>query len=158
MTTTSSERHWSSSSDRAETFKFPDFDQSVSSGDPLATQEEERDRVPSPRPNSKFNGSLHGDRWQHRRDNHVTWGNGHAIAPSRHKRQPSLSDAIRTIRTRKGSVTANAHEIAEALKAPISIKLIVGFISSRVSGGGHLHRPDTLHNLVHDLCPDEYVL
>jgi len=126
MTTTSSERHWSSSSDRADTFKFPDFEQSLSTEDPLVTQEEERDRVSSPIPRSKPYGSLHGDRWQLRRDNHIAWDEGHARGPSRHRRQPSLSDAIRTIRTRKGSVGANAHEIAEALKAPISFKLIVG--------------------------------
>jgi solute carrier family 35, member E1 len=40
-------------------------------------------------------------------------------------RQKSLSDAFRTIRTRRASVGANAHEIAEALKAPVSPKLIV---------------------------------
>ncbi|GAO14895.1 uncharacterized protein UV8b_05062 [Ustilaginoidea virens] len=42
-----------------------------------------------------------------------------------HSRQKSLSDAIRTIRTRKGSVSQNAHEIADALRAPVSPKLVV---------------------------------
>lgn len=161
MTQISSERHWSSSSDRADTFKFPDFDQSISIGDPLVTQEEERDRVPSPRPRSKPNGSLYGDRWQHRRDNHIAWDNGHATVPSgpsRHKRQPSLSDAIRTIRTRKGSVSANAHEIAEALKAPISFKLIVGSTNFTNSQKSHSHRLATLHHLVHELRPHKYFL
>ncbi|OAA44340.1 hypothetical protein NOR_04068 [Metarhizium rileyi] len=40
-------------------------------------------------------------------------------------RQKSLSDAIRTIRTRKGSVSQNAHEIADALRAPVSPRLVV---------------------------------
>ena len=126
MTQVASERQWPSSSDRGEMFKFPDFEEPAASGVSLATHEEERDRVPSPRPNAKYNGALQGERWQHRRDNHITWSNGNAKGPSRHQRQPSLSDAIRTIRTRKGSVSANAQEIAEALKAPISFKLIVG--------------------------------
>lgn len=157
MTQTGSE-HWSSSSDRADTSKFPDFDQSLSTGDPWVTQEEDRDRVASPRPRSKPNGSLYGDRWQHRRDNHIAWDNGHARGPSRHKRQPSLSDAIRTIRTRKGSVSANAHEIAEALKAPVSLKLIVRFSNSKNSRKCHSQRLVALHHLVHELCPHEYLL
>ena len=53
-------------------------------------------------------------------------GNGQVnVTGPRHTRQKSLSDAIRTIRTRKGSVSANAHEIADALKAPVSVRLIV---------------------------------
>lgn len=42
-----------------------------------------------------------------------------------HGRQKSLSDALKTIRTRRGSVSQNAHEIADALKAPVSPRLIV---------------------------------
>ena len=43
----------------------------------------------------------------------------------RRARQKSLSEALRTIHERRGSVTENAHELAEALKAPVSLKLIV---------------------------------
>lgn len=42
-----------------------------------------------------------------------------------HGRQKSIGDAIRTIRTRRGSVSQNAHEIADALRAPVSPKLVV---------------------------------
>lgn len=42
-----------------------------------------------------------------------------------HARQKSLSEAIRTIRTRNGSVSQNVHEITDALKAPVSGRLIV---------------------------------
>lgn len=42
-----------------------------------------------------------------------------------HGRQKSLSEAIRTIRTRNGSVSQNVHEITDALKAPVSARLIV---------------------------------
>lgn len=51
-------------------------------------------------------------------------GNGAPIIRT-HGRQKSLSEAYKHIRTRKGSVSANAHEIAEALKAPVSWKLVV---------------------------------
>ena len=58
----------------------------------------------------------------------MAWENSHnyvSVHTPKHDRQKSLSDAIRTIRTRKGSVSANAQEIAEALKAPVSVKLVV---------------------------------
>ena len=82
---------------------------------------------------TNLNGSamLNGARWNPRRESlsrGVRW-NGTAQQPSTspygHGRQKSLSDAIRTIRTRHGSVSQNAHEIADALKAPVSPKLIV---------------------------------
>lgn len=43
----------------------------------------------------------------------------------KHGQQKSLSEALRTIRGRRGSVSANAHELAHALKAPVSPRLIV---------------------------------
>lgn len=96
-------------------------------------------RVRSP---SKSNGLANGhfqtqERWQPRKDGTVKdspWLNGKASGGGRpHGRQKSLSDAFRTIRTRRASVSANAQEIAEALKAPVSPKLIVchlGLISA----------------------------
>jgi solute carrier family 35, member E1 len=48
-----------------------------------------------------------------------------------HGRQKSLSNAFRTIRTRNGSVSQNVHEISDALKAPVSPKLIVRNPSTR---------------------------
>jgi len=44
---------------------------------------------------------------------------------NRHGRQKSLSEAIQTVRGRKASISENAHEIAESLKAPVSWKLII---------------------------------
>ncbi|OAA58815.1 hypothetical protein ISF_06598 [Cordyceps fumosorosea ARSEF 2679] len=52
------------------------------------------------------------------------WSN-HNGAARGHSRQKSLSDAFRTIRTRNGSFSQNAHELADALKAPVSPKLII---------------------------------
>ena len=45
-----------------------------------------------------------------------------------HSRQRSISNAIN--RMRSGSMSQNAHEIAEALRAPVSYKLIVWDIKS----------------------------
>lgn len=42
-----------------------------------------------------------------------------------HGRQQSFSDAWRRIRNRNGSVGEHAHDIADALRAPVSPKLIV---------------------------------
>lgn len=103
--------------------KFPDIDTSFV-GQP-------GDQVPGLQ---RFNGTLNGtppiERWQSRREPlPSTWtGKNTSYNPSGrgHGRQKSLGDAFRTIRTRKGSVSENAHEIAHALKAPVSPKLIVG--------------------------------
>ncbi|GJC82281.1 putative transporter C83.11 [Colletotrichum liriopes] len=56
----------------------------------------------------------------------VKWGPGGQPSATRygHGRQKSLGDAIHNIRTRGGSVGQNAHEIADALRAPVSPKLI----------------------------------
>lgn len=42
-----------------------------------------------------------------------------------HRSRRSVSDALNRIRARQGSVSENAQELAEALKAPVSYKLIV---------------------------------
>jgi len=47
---------------------------------------------------------------------------------TRHKRQKSLGEAFHNIRHRSGSVSQNAMEIAEALKAPVSPALVVSLI------------------------------
>ncbi len=83
-------------------------------------------RHPSPNEFPLLHGTVPGNRWQPRKDDNLVWGNGQGYNPGpRHGRQKSLSDAFKTIRTRRASVSANAHEIADALKAPVSVKLIV---------------------------------
>ncbi|KAH0537038.1 hypothetical protein FGG08_006136 [Glutinoglossum americanum] len=81
-------------------------------------------RSPSPQHKaSKENGGLPGTEWHPR---NVAWTDGtvNGMLP-RHGRQRSLSDAIKHIHSRRGSVAANAHEIADALKAPVSPRLII---------------------------------
>ena len=113
------------------TFKFPTFQPDL-----LPTPEEDDYGLGTSRGGSPNHGHGHvaqgngsaipADRWQPRRGSKVGLANGVGQgAPGRHGRQKSLSEAIRTIRTRKGSVTQNAQEIAEALKAPLSPKLVV---------------------------------
>lgn len=112
-----------------ETLKFPAFQP-----DYLPVHQEEEDisqvfsRTASPaRAGAVPNGSAHTEQWHPRKDTNGGWANGRTVyGGSRHGRQKSLSEAIRTIRTRHGSVSASAHEIADALKAPVSPKLIVG--------------------------------
>lgn len=68
--------------------------------------------------------------WTSRKDYNYTRSNGRSNGQingtsTGRTRQKSLSEAIRTIHARRGSVSANAQEIAEALKAPVSLKLVV---------------------------------
>jgi solute carrier family 35 protein E1 len=108
--------------------KFPDHNET------FVFPAEGRARSPN-----KSNGLANGhnpsqERWQPRKEGGVggsLWMNGRASAGGRpHGRQKSLSDALRTIRTRRASVSANAQEIADALKAPVSPKLIVNDLGS----------------------------
>ncbi|CZT11822.1 hypothetical protein WAI453_003121 [Rhynchosporium graminicola] len=98
--------------------KFPDHVEPMDGTSPYAS---------SPtRANGFINGSASADRWQPRKDSGLrssAW-NGPASTGGRHSRQKSLGDAFRTMRTRKGSVSANVQEVAEALKAPVSPKLV----------------------------------
>lgn len=103
--------------------KFPDHVDSH-----LTTDHQPRSS--SPAANGYANGrDTSRERWLPRRDSRsVRFPTGPPPpAPNGrgHTRQKSLSDAFRTIRSRKGSVTQNAHEIADALKAPVSPTLVV---------------------------------
>lgn len=119
----SADRKWSASPNQLETTKFPDFDPSTApSREHLTIYEDhvmpERSTSRSPS-NLWSNPQASGEKWMPRRTT-----NGASRGAS-HGRQPSLSDALKTIRTRQGSVSANALEVAQALKAPVSYKLIV---------------------------------
>lgn len=103
--------------------RFPDLVMLSSNGRPTS---------PS-KPAGHANGSAAAaadERWFPRRgtqERALRWAGTDSPARSNgHARQKSLSDAIRDIRTRRGSVSQSAHEIADALKAPVSPRLIVG--------------------------------
>jgi solute carrier family 35 protein E1 len=98
---------------------FPDHVDSVNGQFPYPPSPNTLNSFPVDRRNSRRDSSL----WGSARNGQVgTGGRGHG-------RQQSLSDAIRTIRTRRGSVSANLganlHDVGDALKAPLSPKLIV---------------------------------
>lgn len=111
-------------------FKFPDYVEEHAVADPG----EDISRGPSPRPlpNGLPVGLHSSERWPaaKRASNPqawVSWGANGSVAGPRHARQKSLSEAIHTVRMRGrgASISENAHEIAESLKAPVSFRLVV---------------------------------
>ncbi|KAK6429414.1 hypothetical protein LTR95_014438 [Oleoguttula sp. CCFEE 5521] len=106
-----------SSSNAARTYKFPDYQPYVEEGE----EPYSREGSPQPLPNGLPQGLHSSERWPARKAN--GWMNG-GLRKSRQDRQKSLSEAIQTVRTRRGSVRESAHEIAESLKAPVSYSLI----------------------------------
>ncbi|CAK7229151.1 hypothetical protein SBRCBS47491_007150 [Sporothrix bragantina] len=62
--------------------------------------------------------------WKARKNSQSVRWNGSGTNGYGHNRQKSLSEALHTIRTRSGSTSQNMHEIADALKAPVSPMLI----------------------------------
>ena len=76
------------------------------------------------RANGYANGAASAERWQPRRSSRgVTWSQQNQ--PKGHRRGSSITDAVRNFRNRHGSISQNAHEIADALKAPVSPRLVV---------------------------------
>lgn len=102
------------------------------------------------------NGAPSVERWNSR-ERGESWANGHPSSGKGHGRQKSLSDAFRTIRTRKGSVSANVHEISDALKAPVSPKLIVCGPLLHSNNNCLFHLVDLVYSLVFLECSDKYV-
>jgi solute carrier family 35 protein E1 len=102
--------------------KFPDHVESMDGISPFTTTSNATST------NGYTAGPVADDRWAPRRDSHLkgaSWANGSASTGGRHGRQKSLTEAFRTIRTRRASVSANVQEIGDALKAPVSPTLIV---------------------------------
>lgn len=111
-------------------FKFPDF----SNEHAVEFEDDEysgNSRGPSPRPlpNGLPPGLHSSERWPARKESSLrswaSWAANGKLGGTRPNRQKSLSEAIRTVRTRKASISENAHEIAESLKAPVSLRLVV---------------------------------
>lgn len=107
--------------------KFPDHNDAAflgnGNGHSIASA-----RTPSPLRGA--NGNLgppnSSDRWLPiTRPDSQSKGLGWSAGARGHGRQKSLSEAFHHIRNRSGSVSQNAHEIADALRAPVSPKLVV---------------------------------
>ncbi|KAG8626038.1 hypothetical protein KVT40_006439 [Elsinoe batatas] len=122
---TVTDRRSSSSTTQSGRLKFPDLTtEQLQNGSAV----EDYPHSPSPGPLPDLT-RLHsaGDRWQPRKEQSLErsmWNERRATGGTRHGRQKSLSEAIRTVRDRRGSVTQNAAEIADALKAPVSMRLV----------------------------------
>lgn len=95
--------------------KFPAFGDELS--DTPKTYEPDANPTPPYTPNN---------RWVPRKAGFANrdFANGSLRNPKQRSRK-SISEAISTIRTRNASVSANAQELAQALRAPVSYKLIV---------------------------------
>ncbi|KAF2156222.1 TPT-domain-containing protein [Myriangium duriaei CBS 260.36] len=121
------DRRSSSSAGQNGTIKFPEFSQDEIQEESIILDAVQGSPDPGPLPN--FSQLHSGDRWQSRRDQgpeKSLWSAGRRSGGgTRHGRQKSLSEAIRTVRTRRGSVSQNAVEIADALKPPVSFKLVI---------------------------------
>lgn len=111
----------------ATTEKFPDFESSSSTFNPTpATNGRSANR-----PNGYANGATAygGDNWRPRSQSTARGAKWTASLPGQamrgHGRQKSINDTLREIRARGGSVSQNAHQVAGALRAPVSPKLIV---------------------------------
>ncbi|KAJ5929401.1 hypothetical protein N7454_007249 [Penicillium verhagenii] len=77
---------------------------------------------PNPSPSVKYASN---DMWEPRKS--AFYSRDHpngSIRNPKHRPRKSISEAITTIRARNGSMSANAHELAEALRAPVSYRLI----------------------------------
>ncbi|KAJ5577768.1 uncharacterized protein N7459_006732 [Penicillium hispanicum] len=95
--------------------KFPPYE------DPLEAASGSSRTNPSPSVKYSSNGL-----WEPRKS--ALYSRDHANGSARnpkHRPRKSISEAITTIRTRNGSMSANAQELAEALRAPVSYRLIV---------------------------------
>lgn len=130
--------------------------------DKFPPYEETIDTVGSSRPNAspsvKYAPS---ETWEPRQSFYSREHANDSVRNPKHRPRKSISEAITTIRTRNGSVSANAQELAEALRAPVSYRLIVCQENRRTAfsqgkfanvGLGPLPR------LVLDLRPHQHVL
>jgi solute carrier family 35, member E1 len=97
--------------------KFPSFEELRSENKLLP--------VFSPQAISPAAASTPGGNWPARKSSQFGQESKLAGGLYHHRPKRSVSEAFDNFRQRRGSISANTHELAEALKAPISYKLIV---------------------------------
>ncbi|KAK5107657.1 hypothetical protein LTR62_000938 [Meristemomyces frigidus] len=130
---TGPERRRSSSANPNRSFKFPDLAADHLLDEYVEEAIEPPSRDQSPKPLNGIPHHLHSaERWPARKAGRgvpqwSAWGNadGSAGGVAQHGRQKSLTEAIRTVRTRKASIVQDAAEIADSLKAPVSLRLVM---------------------------------
>lgn len=123
------ERRRSSSSHPSNKLKFPEYTDPIEFAEDGEGEDISRGPSPRPLPHGLPPGLHSSERWPTRRDSTAkswaSWASNGRLRDTRHGRQKSLSEAIHTVRTRKASMSENAHEIAQSLKAPVSVRLVV---------------------------------
>ncbi len=97
--------------------KFPSFEDTRSN--------EKLHTVSSPQQITAPVNPLFVNNWPVRKSSQTGWESRNGGGLHKHRPKKSVSEAFDNFRQRRGSVSANTHELAEALKAPISYKLIV---------------------------------
>ena len=99
------------------TERFPSLDVSRPNGN--------LNLVASPAEATPLDTVLETQKWPARKSSQWSRQNGRIHSVPAHRPRRSISDAVRNFRNRQGSVSDNAQELAQALKAPLSYKLIV---------------------------------
>lgn len=130
--------------------KFPSFEDTRS--------EEKVTLVASPHAISPLVNQLPVSNWPARRSSRTGWEDRNGGGLQKHQPKRSVSEAFENLRQRRGSISANTQELAEALKAPISYKLIVSKSIVVAERSPILICAGTLCGLVHDLSPHKHVL
>ncbi|KAJ8610663.1 hypothetical protein MRB53_038442 [Persea americana] len=140
------QRSQSGTSDTQAPFKFPPYMRDAAHADDDALTDSERGSMDA---NRLSNGVRKLDQWQPRRQSNDIRRHAQPLAGRGRSRQKSLGEAIRGFKERRGSVSEGAHELAEALKAPVSPKLVV--YPPCLSTSTTLTVLVPLRHLVHDL-------
>lgn len=138
--------------------KFPEFEES-----PMSTTDDPNSHLTTPTIRHPQE-----DYWQPRKNGHVAWDHPNGVVPhSSHRPRKSIGETIASLRTRNASVAVNAHELADALKAPVSYKLIVSrkplpilelLFLWGLTRYFPLCPPGYVYHLVHDLSSHQYLL
>ncbi|CAN8103847.1 unnamed protein product [Discula destructiva] len=109
------------------TEKFPDFEASSSNYNPSPAASGRSNGKPNSYANSS--AAFAADHWRPRSQSTARGGKWTASLPGQptrgHGRQKSINEAFRDIRVRGASVSQNAHQVAGALRAPVSPRLII---------------------------------
>jgi hypothetical protein len=132
--------------------KFPSFEDSQS--------EDRLHTVISPQEISPSSKTPPVKNWPVRKASQRGWETRNCTVQhtSKHHPKRSVSEAFDNFRQRRGSITANTQELAEALKAPVSYKLVVSNPTIRNCNDGVDTCIGAVHRLVYDVGSDEHIL
>ena len=132
--------------------KFPSFDD--------VRPEEKFRPVFSPQESSfsPAGDQLSGKNWPPRRSSVTGWENRNSGGLHKHRAKRSVSEVFDNLRQKRGSISANTQELAEALKAPVSYKLIVSLSPTRHERVNINDCQGALYCVVHDIGTHQHFL